>query len=93
MKIRVTETARWQLRLTIPDLARRGDPEAVQLAEGVRALLLEPERLGSLLHPLDGMPELPIRETVIGKYHLYFREVDDTLWLTCIWPPMYAERR
>ncbi len=93
MKIRIADTARWQLRLTIQDLARKRDPEAVQLSERVGKVLSNPERLEDLLRPLDGMPELPVREIVLGNYHLYFRDVGDTLWLACLWPPMYAESR
>ena len=93
MKIRVADTARWQLRLTIQDLARKGDPGAAQLAERVREMLERPKKLEETLRPLAGMPELPVRETVLGTYHLYFREVGGTLWLSCLWPPMYTENQ
>jgi len=92
MKIRITETARWQLRLTLQDLARKRDPEAGELVARVRETLKRPDRLDEALQPLAGMPEVPVRETVLGTYHLYFREVGDTLWLCCLWPPMYANR-
>ena len=91
MKIAIADTARWQLRLTIRDLARKRDPEAAQLSGRVREMLSNPERLKGDLLPLDGMPELPVREIVLGSYHLYCREIEDTLWLSGLWPPMYAE--
>ena len=92
MKIRITDTARWQLRLTIQDLTRKRNPEAAQLTERVRTLFTDPEQLQEVLRPLDGMSELPVRETVLGSYHLYFREEGKTLWLSCLWPPMYPDR-
>ena len=92
MNIRIADTARWQLRLTIQDLSRKQDPEATKLADGVRELLSNSTRLSNTLRPLDGMAELPHRETVLGSYHLYFRQVEDTLWLTCLWPPMQPNR-
>ncbi|MFC2081871.1 hypothetical protein ACFLSF_00075 [Candidatus Bipolaricaulota bacterium] len=92
MKIQVTDFARWQLRLTIQDLSRKQDPEAAHLAEGIRELLSNSTRLNDTLRPLDGMAELPHREMVLGSYHLYFREVEDTLWLAGLWPPMYAHQ-
>jgi len=91
MKIQITDFARWQLRLTLKDLRRKRDPEAAALAEGTRDLLSDPTRLQELAQPLASMPRLPLVEVVLGKYHLYFREVEDTLWLTGLWPPLYDE--
>lgn len=90
MNIRITDAARWQLRLTIQDLGRRQDPEAAQLAKRVREILSSPMLLKDSMRTLEGMPELPHREVELGSYRLLFHQVDDTLWLSGLWPPMYA---
>ena len=89
MNLMITDSARWQLRLTIQDLERKRDPEAAQLAQRVRGILSSPQLLQDLMQPVEGMLELPHREVVVGTYHLFFREEADTLWLTGLWPPMY----
>ena len=89
MNIMITDSARWQLRLTIQDLQRKRDSEAAQLAQRVRGILSNPLLLQDLMQPLEGMHGLPHREVVLGTYHLLFREEADILWLTGLWPPMY----
>jgi hypothetical protein len=91
MNVMITDSARWQLRLTIQDLRRKRDVEASQLAQRVHGILSNPSLLRDALRPMEGMTELPHREVVLGSYHLFFREVADTLWLTGLWPPMYPE--
>ncbi len=89
MNVRITDSARWQLRLTIQDLKRRRDSEASQLAQRVRGILANPILLQDSLSSIDGMDTLPHREVVLGTYHLFFRQDGNTLWLTGLWPPMY----
>ena len=91
MTIMITESARWQLRLTIQDLLRRQDPEAPLLAQRVRAILSNQVLVEDYLQPIAGIEELPHREIPIGSYHLFFRRAQDTLWLCGLWPPMYPE--
>ncbi|MBU1049431.1 hypothetical protein KKG90_05325 [Candidatus Bipolaricaulota bacterium] len=91
MNVMITDSARWQLRLTIRDLLRKKDSEASQLAQRLRGILTNPILLQDSLQPLEGMAELPHHEIVLGSYHLYFREMEGTVWLTALWPPMYPE--
>jgi len=88
MNVMITDSARWQLRLTIQDLKRKHDTEASQLAQRVRGILSNTILLQDALHPIEGMPEIPHREIVMGTYHLFFREDNGTLWFTGLWPPM-----
>lgn len=91
MTIRVSDSARWQLRLTLQNLKKRPGEQHIQLQQEVRALLSNHAQLDGLLSPMEGLAELPYLEVSLEKYRLLFRRVEDTLWLAGIWPPMYSE--
>lgn len=91
MTLQVTEFARWQLRLTLQDLKRKPGNRHIELERQVRDVLLGLNILDKRATPISGLSELPYREVVIGSYHLFFRTVEDTLWLVGLWPPLYPE--
>jgi len=91
MNVRITELARWQVKLAIQDLLKRRDPEAEQFDQSLRKLFADPSAIPAQLRPLEGMPELPHQEIVVGSYRLLFRREDETLWMLGLWPPLYAE--
>jgi len=90
MNIRVTEMARWQVRLALQDLIKRRDPEASLFAQALRSLFEEPKTIPDRLCPVEGMSELPHQEVVLGSYRLLFLEKEETLWFLGLWPPIYA---
>ncbi|MBE0635351.1 hypothetical protein IH601_05095 [Candidatus Bipolaricaulota bacterium] len=63
----------------------------MQLAQCVRQVLSDPVALEGLAAPMSGLPEIPFLEVVVGDYRLFFRRIDDTLWLAGVWPPLYAD--
>jgi len=91
MNVRITELARWQVKLALQDLRKRRDPEADLFAQSLRELVADPTAIPALLRSLEGMPELPHQEIVLGRYRLLFREEGGILWMLGLWPPLYAE--
>ncbi|MFC2095448.1 hypothetical protein ACFLSW_03305 [Candidatus Bipolaricaulota bacterium] len=91
MTVKITDFARWQLRLTAQDLRRKRGDRATQFAKQVAAVLSDRSALEDMGRPMSGLPELPFLEVAVDDYRLFFRTVDDTLWLAGVWPPLYDE--
>ena len=85
MKVRVTESGRWQLRSAAETLARRRDGKAAQFVAEVGALLANRTAIDDAKTRICGCTGVPVSEIVLHGYLRFFRTVDDTLWLTGVW--------
>lgn len=91
MSIRITDVARWQLRLAVQDLQKKSGNRHKLLIQEVRHLLDDHAELEEKASPLPGLTQLPYRQVDLETHSLFFRTTDDTIWLVGIWPPQYAE--
>ena len=85
MTIRVTDSGRRQLRTAAETLARRRSGKAAQFVYEVGALLANRATIDDAKTPICGFTGVPVSEIVLHGYRLFFRTVDDTLWLTGVW--------
>jgi len=79
------DAARWQLRSAVEAVARRDAEEAATFLESVRCLVRDGDRLEAEGTPLSDFPDLPQREVRAGVHRVFFRYVDEDLWITGVW--------
>jgi len=85
MMIQVTNSARSQLQSAIAALARRSGSHTTRFVRDAVALLANPAAIERAATPIAGFPGLPASEVVLHGVRLFFRTVDDTLWLIGAW--------
>jgi len=86
MTVRVTESARRQLRVAAQAVARRENTTTQGAFRAfIERMLAEYEAVMEERKPLSDFPDLPIVEAVRFGYRFFFRDVGDAVWLVGVW--------
>jgi len=85
MMMRFTPTARTQLRVAVDRMALQDGAEAKAFVRALDDRLRNPDAARGV-HPLPEFPEQPARETVVGSYRVFLREVSGGRWVIGVWP-------
>jgi len=83
--IRFTPTAQVQLRAAIDRIAACDSAEAEAFVRAFNDRLRTPNTMTGA-KPLVEFPQLPARETVVGSYRVFLREVSSQWWVIGVWP-------
>jgi len=85
MTIEVTTSAKTQLRSVLRSLRRIDGATAERFVRDLSSLLTKRTSIDEAATPIAGFPDLPASEIVLQGHRLFFRTVEDTLWLIGVW--------
>ena len=86
MKLRIGDSARWQIRTAIERLLARDRVEAIAFRDELARLLADPRGLIDVSSAIPEFPQIPIREVITHGHRLFLWERDDEIWVGGIWP-------
>ena len=85
MKVLLTDSGRWQLRIAVETIHRQDRGRARQFRADIESLLTAPDEIDRRGTPLPEFADLPFREVRIDAYRFFFLAEGDTLWLAGVW--------
>jgi plasmid stabilization system protein ParE len=85
MTVRVTDSARSQLRAAVGALARGNGGRAARFVREVEMFLANRAAIEEAATPVAEFSGLPVSEIVVHGYRLFFRTANGTLWLSGVW--------
>ena len=86
MTVRLTESARWQLRAAAEAIAQQESVDRQRAFRTfVEALLERVEIAVGEMTPLPDFSDLPQNEVVRQGYRFFFRNIGDSVWLVGVW--------
>lgn len=85
MKIKFTPSARGQFLETIEYITEENPLGAQRLRARVEKELKRLTTFPSAGRKIPEFPELPHREIVVDPYRVFYRVVDDVVWVVAFW--------